>query len=126
MRYSPASRQQLTVGGERVVHGTLGRASDGDTPVHVDHQLGILGHHGLRLEHRLGFAPRQIAARHQIGCHSLHGLACAPLFALRLLRRDLLGGRFEHRRSHVPNLADRHTVTHADASQRCLHLTRLR
>jgi hypothetical protein len=26
----------------------------------------------------------------------------------------------------VPNLADGHTVAHADASQRCLHLTRLR
>ena len=120
------TRQQLPVGGERVVHRALGRAADGDPPVHVRHQLGVLRHHGLRLEHRLGLAARQIAPRHQVGGHSLHGLAGAPLFALRLLRRNLLGRRLEHRRAHVPHLADRHTVAHADASQRCLHFTRLR
>ncbi len=97
-----------------------------DPPFDIGHQLGVLGHQGLGLQHRLGFAPRQVAARHQVGGHSLHGLAGAPLFALRVLRRDLLGRRFEDRRAHVPNLADRHTVAHADASQRCLHLTRLR
>lgn len=120
------TRQQRAVRGERVVDRSLGRAADRDTPIHVRHQLGVLGHHGLRLEHGLGFAPRQIAARHQIGRHSLDGLAGAPLFALRVLHRDLLGRRLKHRRSHVPNLADCHTVAHADASQRCLHLTRLR
>ncbi len=120
------TRQQSAIRGERVVHGALGRAADRDTPVHVRHQLGVLGHHGLRLEHRLGLAARQIAARVQVGRHSVHGLAGTPLFALGLLRRDLLGRRFEYCRSHVPNLADRHTVAHTDASQRCLHLTRLR
>ena len=75
---------------------------------------------------RLGLAARQIATRDQVGRHSFHGLAGAPLLALRLLRRNLLGRRLENRRPHVPNLADRHTVAHADASQRCLHFTRLR
>lgn len=118
--------QQLAVRGERVVHPALGRTADGDPSLHVCHQLGVLGHHGLRLEHRLGFTSRQVAPCHQVGRHSLHGLAGAPLFTLRLLRGYLLRGRLQHRRSHVPNLADSHTVAHADASQRCVHLTRLR
>ena len=54
------------------------------------------------------------------------GFELAPLFAAGLLRRNLLGRRLENRCAHVPNLADCHTVAHADASQRCLHLTRLR
>ncbi|CAM5421198.1 hypothetical protein STENM36S_01912 [Streptomyces tendae] len=120
----PGTGQQGTVRGEGVVHGALGRAPDGDPPLHVRHQLGVLGHHGLRLEHGLGLAPGQIAARHQIGRHSFHGLACAPLLTLRVLGRNLLCRRLQDRRPHVPNLADRHTVAHADASQRCLHLTR--
>ncbi len=122
----PGPGQQLPVRRERVVHRALGRAADGDAPLYVRHQLGILGHHGLCLEHGLGLAPRQIAACHQVGRHGVHGLARPPLLALRLLHRDLLGRRLQHRRSHVPNLADRHTVAHADASQRCHHLTRLR
>ncbi len=118
--------QQLAVRGEGVVDGALGRASDSDTAVHVRHELGVLGHHGLSFEHGLGFAPRQIASRYEVGCHRLHSLASAPLLTLRVLGRNLLGRRFEDRRSHVPYLADRHTVAHTDASQRCLHLTRLR
>ncbi|GAA3153910.1 hypothetical protein GCM10017687_84680 [Streptomyces echinatus] len=118
--------QQLPVRREGVVHGTLGSAADGDPAVHVRHQLGILGHHGLRFQHGLGFAPRQIAARHQVGGHRVDGLAGAPLLPLGILGGDLLGRRLQHRRTHVPNLADRHAMAHADASQRCLHLTRLR
>ncbi len=120
------TRQQLPVRRERVVHRALGRAADGDPPVHVRHQLGVLGHHGLRLEHGLGLAPSQIAARHQIGGDGVHRLASPPLLPLGLLRGDLLGRRLQHRRTHVPNLADGHAMAHADASQRCLHLTRLR
>ena len=122
----PGAGQQRPVRGERVVHAALGGAADGDTPLDVGHQLGVLRHHGLGLEHGLCLAARQIAARDQVGRHSFHGLAGAPLFALGLFRGNLLGRRLQHRRTHVPNLADRHTVAHADASQRCLHFTRLR
>lgn len=74
----------------------------------------------------LGLAAGKIASRDQVGRDSFHRLAGAPLLALGLLRRNLFGGRLKHRRTHVPNFADRHTVAHADASQRCLHFTRLR
>ncbi len=115
--------QQLPVRRERVVHGTLGGAADGDPPVHVGHQLGVLRHHGLCLQHGLGLAPRQIAARHQVGGHGVHGLTGASLLPVRVLGGNLLGRRLQNRRAHVPYLADRHAMAHADASQRCLHLT---
>ncbi len=122
----PGIGEQRPVRGERVVHGTLGGAAHGDTPVDIGHQLGVLRHHGLRLEHVLCLAAGQIAACDQVGRHGFHRLPGAPLFALGLLGGNRFGGRFQHRRAHVPNLADGHTVAHADASQRCLHFTRLR
>ncbi len=118
--------QQRPVGGEGVVDRALRRAADRDPPLHVGHELRVLGHQRLGLEDRLGLTARQVAAGVEVGRHRFHGLAGAPLFALRLLRRYLLGGRLQDRRPHVPDLADGHTVAHADASQRCLHVTRLR
>ena len=116
--------QQGPVRGKGVVHCALGRASEGDPPLHVRQQLRILGHHGLCLEHGLGLAAGQIAARDQICGHGFDGLTGAPLLTLGVLGRDLLGRRLQDRRPHVPDLADRHSVAHTDASQRCLHLTR--
>ncbi|GAA3112957.1 hypothetical protein GCM10020254_69120 [Streptomyces goshikiensis] len=119
-------REQLAVGGERVIHAALGGAADRDAAVDVRDELRVLGDHGLSLKHVLGLAAGQLAARDQVGRDRADGLTGAPLLALRLRRGDLLGRRFENRRAHVPDLADRHTVAHADASQRCLHFTRLR
>lgn len=122
----PGSGQQSPVRGKCVVHRTLGAAPDGDAPIHVGHELGVLGHHGLRLEHRLRLAAGQMASGIEVGRNSVNGLASTPLLALGLLRGNPFGRRLEHSRTHMPNLADRHTVAHADASQRCLHFTRLR
>ena len=47
---------------------------------------------------------------------------CGVTFALFMIP----GGRLQDRSTHVPNLADGHSVAHTNASQCCLHLTRLR
>ena len=113
----PGLGQQRPVRGEGVVDRALGGAAHGDAPLDIGHQLGVLRHHGLGLQHRLRLAAGQVAARDQVGGDSVHRLPGAPLLALGLLRGNPLGRRLQHRRTHVPNLADRHTVAHADASQ---------
>lgn len=88
----PGSGQQSPIRGKRVVHRTLGAAPDDDAPIHVGHELGVLGHHGLRLEHRLRLAAGQMASGTEVGRNSVHGLASTPLLALGLLRGIRLAG----------------------------------
>ncbi len=118
----PGRGEQRPVGGEGVVHAALGAAADRDPAGHVGHQLRVLRHQRLGLQHGLGLAARQVPAGVQVRGNGLDGCLGAGLLARSVLGRDLGGRGLQHRGAHVPHLADRDSVADTHASQRLLHV----
>jgi hypothetical protein len=94
-----ADRGELVAeGGERVVDGELRGLTGGDACGDLGLERGVLGHHGLRLEHVAGRAARLGAARLELAGDDADGLLHARGLGIGAERRGGVGGSGEGRR----------------------------